>query len=277
MPAETVVPGFSRAVTMNDRDLAIAVAAAGAAVVRHRFGTTLQRLDKGAGDFATNADIEAEKAMLALLRRERREDGILGEESGQSGSVGGPRTWLVDPLCGTLNYAARMRVVAVNVALRVNGVFAAAAVADPFNDEILWTAGGSGCVRADGVDTPLTPSASSQLVDLNLDPPFPNAPAFRATTLAGDPAFGARFRPRVVSTSMALAWVASGQRAAYVTDGDVRDSVHFAAGLAICEGAGCTVTDLRGNPLGNGTTGLVASADSQTHEELLRLIGKFLI
>jgi myo-inositol-1(or 4)-monophosphatase len=75
---------------------------------------------------------------------------------------------------------------------------------------------------------------------------------------------------------MALAWVASGQRAAYVTDGDVRDSVHFAAGLAICEGAGCRVTDLRGNPWGNGATGLVASADSQTHEELLRLIGKFL-
>ena len=56
---------------MNDFDLAIAVANEGAAVVRRCFGTTLQRLDKGAGDFATNADIEAENAMLALLHRER--------------------------------------------------------------------------------------------------------------------------------------------------------------------------------------------------------------
>ena len=45
---------------MHDVDVAIAVAGAGASVVRRCFGTTLQRLDKGAGDFATNADIEAE-------------------------------------------------------------------------------------------------------------------------------------------------------------------------------------------------------------------------
>ena len=262
--------------SMNDVDIAIAVAETGAAVVRRCFGTTLQRLDKGAGDFATNADIEAETAMLALLRRERPEDAIVGEESGQSGASGGPRIWLIDPLCGTLNYAARMRVVAVNVALLVGGKFVAAAVADPFNEEIFWTGGGSAFVRAGGVDTPLAPSGSSKLVDLNLDPPFPNAPAFKATMLIADPAFAASFRPRVVSTSMALAWVASGQRAAYVTDGDVRDSVHFAAGLALCEGAGCTVTDLRGDAWGNGATGLVASADSQIHDTLLCLVRKLL-
>ena len=49
---------------MKDFEVAIAVAEAGAAVVRHRFGTALQRLDKGKGDFATNADVEAENAML---------------------------------------------------------------------------------------------------------------------------------------------------------------------------------------------------------------------
>jgi myo-inositol-1(or 4)-monophosphatase len=72
---------------MDDFALAISVANEGAAVVRDRFGTHLTRLDKGSGDFATNADIEAEKAMLALLRRERPDDGILGEESGSSGTT----------------------------------------------------------------------------------------------------------------------------------------------------------------------------------------------
>jgi len=261
---------------MNDLDLAIAVADVGAAVVRRRFGTTLQRLEKGAGDFATNADIEAENAMLAVLRRERPDDTILGEESGRSGAAGGVRTWLIDPLCGTLNYAARMRVAAVNVALRVEGVFVAAAVADPFNDEIFWTDSVSVFTRVDGLDTALVPSGSSTLVDLNLDPPFPNAPAFRTVTLAADSGFADRFRPRVVSTSMALTWVATGQRAAYVTDGDARDSVHFAAGLAICLAAGCTVTDLRGRAWGSGATGLVAAADAETHAALMNLVRKYL-
>ena len=70
---------------MNDFDMA--VADEGAAVVRRCFETTLQRLDKGQGDFTTNADIEAENAMLALLHRERPEGTILGEESGRSGAA----------------------------------------------------------------------------------------------------------------------------------------------------------------------------------------------
>ena len=262
---------------MNDFEVAIAVAAEGAAVVRRCFGTTLDRLDKGAGDFATNADIEAENTMLALLHRERPEDAILGEESGRSGASGDLRIWLIDPLCGTLNYAARMRVVAVNAALKVEGRFIAAAVADPFNDEIFWTDSVSAFMHADGQDTPLVPNGSSKLVDLNFDPPFPNAPTFKAVTLAADSGFADSFRPRVVSSSLALAWVATGQRAAYVTDGDVRDSVHFVAGLAICQAAGCTVTDLRGRAWGSGATGLLAAADSETHTILLGLVRKYLI
>lgn len=262
---------------MDDIEVAIAVANEGAAVVRRRFGTRLNRLDKGAGDFATNADIEAEEAMLAILRRERPEDAVLGEESGRSGSEHSSRTWLIDPLCGTLNYAARMRVVAVNVALQKNGRFAAAAVADPFNDEIYFANATSAFLRSDGRDTLLAPSGRSQLVDLNLDPPFPNAPAFKCAILAADSDFAATFRPRVVSTSVALSWVATGQRAGYVTDGDVRNSVHFAAGLAICEAAGCIVTDLRGGAWGSGATGLLAAADAETHASLLALIRKYLV
>jgi myo-inositol-1(or 4)-monophosphatase len=261
---------------MTDSAVAIAVAEKGSSVVRERFGTTLQRLDKGQGDFATNADIEAENVMLALLHRERPQDAVLGEESGRSGASSGLRTWLIDPLCGTLNFAARMRMVAVNVALRTERRFIAAAVADPFNDEIYWSDGRSAFLRAHGQDKVLAPNGSSKLVDLNLDPPFSNAPAFKAATLAADPEFAARFRPRVVSTTIALTWVATGQRAAYVTDGDVRDSVHFAAGLALCEAAGCTVTDLRGDAWGSGATGIVAAADSETHAALLRLVSKYL-
>jgi myo-inositol-1(or 4)-monophosphatase len=260
-----------------DCDVAIAVAEVGADIVRRRFGGALQRLDKGAGDFATNADVEAENAMLAVLHRERPDDAILGEETGRTGVASSSRIWFIDPLCGTLNYAARMRVAAVNVALKAEDRFAVAAVADPFNEEIFWTDGKSACRRSEGKDTPLGPSGSSNLVDLNLDPPFPNAPVFKAATLAADPGFAASFRPRVVSTSMALTWVATGQRAAYVTDGNGRDSVHFAAGIALCKAAGCIVTDLRGQEWGSGPTGLVAAADSETHSVLMNLIRKYLV
>src|SRR6476660_1893577 len=111
--------------SVNDVELAIALAAMGASVVRECFGSKLQRFEKGGGDFATNADVAAENAMLELLRRHRPDDGILAEESGSSGIKGG-RVWLIDPLCGTLNYAAKMRLVAVNVALKTGDRFTAA-------------------------------------------------------------------------------------------------------------------------------------------------------
>jgi myo-inositol-1(or 4)-monophosphatase len=209
--------------------------------------------------------------MRTLLQQHRPQDRVLGEEAGESGS--GSRIWLVDPLCGTLNYSVRMRVAAVNVALMLGRNFIAAAVADPFNREIFFADGRSAFVRSNGKDEKLVPDAKTRLVDLNFDPPFPNAPAFKAATLAASSAFASRFRPRVVSTTIALTWVATGQRAAYITDGDIMEkSVHFAAGLAICQSAGCVVSDLWGRPWGAGATGLVACADNETHAALMNLI-----
>ncbi|MFC8277643.1 inositol monophosphatase family protein, partial [Streptomyces sp. NPDC057271] len=233
------------------------------------------RIDKGDGDFATAADVAAEKAILDVIRAARPDDSVLGEESGRQGAADAARRWLVDPLCGTLNYAVGTMLVAVNVALRDG----AAAVADPFSGEVFLTDGEAAWVRrggdgeGDGSVTPLAPTPATRLVDVNLDPPFPSAPGFRAVDLLAHPGFVERFRPRVVSSTLALAWVAAGKRAAYVSDGgDLSGSVHFAAGIALCRAAGCVVTGVDGGPLGAGGGGLVAAADAETHEQLMSMI-----
>ncbi|MEV0281157.1 inositol monophosphatase family protein [Streptomyces sp. NPDC050610] len=253
----------------DDAEVAIAAVRAGADVVRAMYGRRLARTDKGAGDFATAADIEAEKAILDVIRAARPDDAVLGEEGGQRGDAKAARQWLVDPLCGTLNYAVGTMLVAVNAALRGG----AAAIADPFSGEIFYTDGETARSRNGGADLPLAPTPATRLVDVNLDPPFPNAPGFRAANLLADPRFAARFRPRVVSTTLALAWVAAGKRAAYVTDGDdLSGSVHFAAGIALCRAAGCVVTGIDGRPAEQTGHGLVAAADGATHELLMSMI-----
>ncbi|MEU1146776.1 inositol monophosphatase family protein [Streptomyces sp. NPDC005901] len=255
--------------TSGDTDVATAAARAGADVVRSLYGRQLTRIDKGAGDFATAADVATEKAILDVIRAARPDDGVLGEEGGQRGGADAARQWLVDPLCGTLNYAVGNLLVAVNVALRDGP----AAVADPFGGEVFFTDGTTARVRHEGVEAPLAPSAATRLVDVNLDPPFPGAPGFRGVDLLAHPEFVARFRPRVVSTTLALAWVAAGKRAAYVTDGgDLSESVHFAAGIALCRAAGCVVTGIDGLPVGDGGRGLVAAADAETHDLLMSMM-----
>jgi myo-inositol-1(or 4)-monophosphatase len=255
---------------VNDAELAVAAAEAGAAVVRDGYGRDLARVAKSAHDFATAADVDAERAIVGVLRSARPDDAVLGEESGWSGPPGASRVWLVDPLCGTLNYAARTPLVAVNVALRAASVVSVAAVADPFSGETFWTGGEGAYARSDGADAPLLPAAGSRLVDVNLDGPYPS----RALSLLAHEAFASAFGPRVVSTTLAVAWVAAGRRAAYVTDGDLRDSVHFAAGIALCQAAGCVVTDLRGGSVLSDDGGLLAAADATTHAFLLDLVGR---
>ena len=51
-----------------------------------------------------------------------------------------------------------------------------------------------------------------------------------------------------------------------------RASVHFAAGIAVCQAAGCTVTGIDGAPIGPAGRGLVVAADGETHELLMSMI-----
>ncbi len=272
---------------MDDVALAITAAEAGAAVVRSRFGTQLTRIDKGGGDFATDVDVEAERVITELLLALRPGDRVLGEEAGESGAagavdVGGERRWLVDPLCGTRNFAAGTGPVAVNVVLQLGDTVTAAAVADPIAGTIDWTdgtaawrreVGNDRTERTERVDTRLAPSAASMLVDVDIDGGHGAPEPFTRALLADPRLVAAGFGPRVVSTSLALAWVASGQRAGYVSDGYFDDSVHFAAAIALCRAAGCAITDLDGRPVGSDR-GLVAAADEATHAALLDLASR---
>ncbi|HEX5578711.1 MAG TPA: inositol monophosphatase family protein [Candidatus Limnocylindria bacterium] len=255
---------------MTDPDVARAAAEAGAAVVRARFGGEHERYAKGGLDFATDVDIEAERAIIEVLQRLRPQDHVIGEEIGHvPGDVEG-RTWLVDPLCGTANFAAGVQAVAVNVALPAAAV---AAVAIPFSQEVIVVGPNGARMHAADGESPLSPSGHSRIIDFDLDQ-RPTLPGFQPLDLMADAEFRSTFQPRVTSTSLALTWVAIGRRAGYVTDGQLADNVHFAAGVTVCLAAGCVVSDLHGRPVtpGAAASGMIAAADEQTQARLLALV-----
>ena len=51
----------------------------------------------------SDADRAAEEVISQLLRAERPDDGLLGEEGLEAGGSSG-RRWVIDPLDGTTNY-----------------------------------------------------------------------------------------------------------------------------------------------------------------------------
>lgn len=250
----------------TDLDVALAAARAGAEVLNAMFGTPLTREQKTATDFATAADRAAEQAILEVIHAARPDDGFEGEEFAAVHAGTRRRTWLVDPLCGTVNFAAESPSFCVNVALVDEGVTTTAAVSHPPTGELFWSDGDRFGVL--GRDSPPAPN---RLVNINADGPLDQE--FVGAQLAADPAFRTTFNPRVESTTLALAWVAAGQRLAYVTDGLVEGSVHFTAGIALCQAAGCVITDFDGEPVHTGP-GLVAARDAESHAKLLELVAR---
>ncbi|WP_344150062.1 inositol monophosphatase family protein [Nocardioides koreensis] len=254
---------------LTDAEVAIAAALAGAEVVARNYGSTHERFAKSATDFATETDIDAEHAIINVLETHRPADARTGEESGDSGPRAGSRRWLIDPLCGTLNFAAGTPLVAVNVALLQDDRNSAAAAADPMADELFWTDGSGAFIRRGSGDRRLTPTSRSSLIEINCDGPLDRP--FVGGQLVSDPRLRAGYGPRVISSTLGVAWVAAGRRAAYISDGWFRENLHFAAGIAIAEAAGCVISDLVGDLLHTGR-GLVVSADPATHQAVLELV-----
>lgn len=261
---------------LTDADVAVLAAEAGAAVVRRMYRTDVAHHLKVGTDFATDADLDAETTIRTVLTDHRPGDAQLGEEHGASGPESS-RRWLVDPLCGTRNFGAGLPLVSTNVALSEDGEVTAAASAECVGDETYWTDGTTAWVRRGGADSTLRPDRSSLMVSFNLE--VDAAGRRRASDIMADPVFFETYQPRITSSTLALAWVAAGRHAAYVTEGDLRDNVHFAAGVGLCRAAGCVVTDLDGRSVDTGAAGarggragLIAAADATTHRAMLTLM-----
>lgn len=85
----------------SDEEVALRAVNAACEVIRRAYGGAVERSGKGGGDFATGVDPAAERVIRRSLRKAYPRDVILGEEYGADEGEGA-RTWLVDPLCGTL-------------------------------------------------------------------------------------------------------------------------------------------------------------------------------
>jgi fructose-1,6-bisphosphatase/inositol monophosphatase family enzyme len=91
----------------SDADLAVLlVTEAVALAARMREGSDLDvRSKTSVSDVVTAADHAAEALVVETLRRERPEDGLLGEEGTDEVGTSG-RRWVIDPVDGTYNFAS---------------------------------------------------------------------------------------------------------------------------------------------------------------------------
>ncbi|HEX6136360.1 MAG TPA: inositol monophosphatase [Casimicrobiaceae bacterium] len=92
-------------------------------------------------DWVSIADRSVEAHCRARLATAFPDDSMFGEETG--GAIG-ERTWLTDPIDGTLNFVHGVRYWCVSIAFVRDGVREIAAVYDPPHDELFFATAGGG-------------------------------------------------------------------------------------------------------------------------------------
>jgi len=260
------------------RDLAFATAVARDAgrIQLDRY-ERLERIDrKSAHDVVTEADHLSEAHILAAIREAFPGDAILAEESGAharsdgtaaTASVG--RTWVVDPLDGTINYANGIPFYCVSVALVEDGRPVVGVVHDPSRGEV-YAATADGPATLDG--RVIVASAKAQLADFVVSMALGGrnaASRYRAVRKA------IRISRSMGSAALALAYVGNGRFDAFAQEDGLSAWDVAAAGL-VAERAGATVTDLGGGPwfdIGKPPNRLgVLAAPAAHHAALLALV-----
>ena len=240
----------------------------------------LERIDyKSKRDVVTNADYASEHLVIEAIRATYPDDAILAEESGEhagvlrdDGSHNG-RTWVIDPLDGTVNYANGIPYYCVSIGLVVDDRPAVGVIFDPARDD-LYAATADGPATLDGL--PVQCSTKETLSDYVIS---------LAVIGRGGLSRERRIAPlirihrRMGSAALALAYVANGRFDAFVQNGGLSPWDVAAAGL-IAERAGAVVTGISGGPWWNPTVNRtvrgarvhVLAAPAAQHEAILELL-----
>lgn len=121
----------------------------------------------------TEADRAVEKAIKEMLKNERPNDSIIGEEYGSSGeNLHGPgsRTWIIDPIDGTANFMRGVPVWATLIALAIDGKPVVSVVSAPAMGRRWWAAPGFGAQtkQIDDRVSDLSVSKISELSDASM-------------------------------------------------------------------------------------------------------------
>jgi myo-inositol-1(or 4)-monophosphatase len=243
------------------------------ALLRDRY-ERVERVDrKSARDVVTEVDYASEQLALDAIRERYPADAILAEESGHHARVGrrraSGRTWVVDPLDGTVNYANGIPYFCVSVALVTGDGPAVGVIYDPMRED---------CYAATA-DRPATLNGERAAVS-NKDALVDFVVSLAIIGRGGigrERRIGREIRipRRMGSAALSLAYVASGRFDAFVQNGGLSAWDVAAAGL-IAERAGATVTNLAGaawwDPKRRNATVSIVAAPPEHHAALLALL-----
>lgn len=121
-------------------------AEAGRKVVLEYFGKLKKVQEKAQAGLVSEADIESERVISKILKKDFPQVPVLGEEGAYqtSNEVLSPTMWVVDPLDGTTNYVHGFPIFCISIGLQWQGELVAGVIDVPLLDKTYWAGKGMG-------------------------------------------------------------------------------------------------------------------------------------
>lgn len=244
----------------------IVVREAGRLALSYYRSATLAIEDKGVQDVVSEADRACEALIVGELSRRFPDDGLLGEEGGQTRT--GELTWIIDPIDGTANFVRGIPFWCVSIGLVSAGRAVVGLIYDPVADELFSASDSAGATR-NGV--PIKVSGETRIDRARIGvgfsyrrPVAPHTDAIRSLLEAKCEYL------RLGSGALAMAYVADGRFDGYwerhINSWDV------AAGLALVTAAsGWTSDFFSGDGLKSGNE--ILAATPALADDLADLVG----
>jgi myo-inositol-1(or 4)-monophosphatase len=110
----------------------------GGTIALERLGHPGYLIWKGHRDVTSEVSLLVQQTIVSTLLAEWPNAGVLAEEGPEDAPVpiDAEHLWIVDPICGSLNFAQGIPYFAVSIALRTAGAIRVAVVYDPCRDEL---------------------------------------------------------------------------------------------------------------------------------------------
>ncbi|MEL6705578.1 MAG: inositol monophosphatase [Bacteroidota bacterium] len=249
-------------------DVAFSSASQAASIHRERQSDVLQISRKELNDIVTEVDTEAETAILKTIYDRFPSHSIKSEETGDR-LTGDDHQWVIDPLDGTVNYAAGNPFYSSSVAVQRNGVTEVGViVSSPLNEYYVTVRGFGAFLNGSPIRASERSVLSDSTLSFMLTSHYSSAhqdDILHRVSVLSPKVRGLRL---YVSQALELGFIACGR-----LDGHVcikSRGYSAAAGVLLLREAGGRVTDLHGDEFSNSARSLLAS-NGLLHDELMAL------
>lgn len=222
-------------------------------------------------NFATETDVAVERMIIHAITEKFPLDAILAEEENDQTSLKKPgRLWIIDPICGTSNFARGLPLYVSNIALAENGTMIASCVVDHLFGRYFWSVGNG---IYDGIKPAhIEKSFHGTIIDIDIGA-LVSAPQQIKNQYA-------KFVERMcretdislitLNTSLSFLLVAIG-----IYEGFVSPYAHpwdLAASIFLIQQAGGVVTDVEGRPWTLATPNAVAALNPALYVTLMKYL-----